>query len=177
MPFDLWVMQEIIYETKPDMIVETGTACGGSALFFASVFNGKVITIDTQQYDDMKPKFKHPRIKFLKGKSTDVRVVNKVKKEIEGKRVMVLLDSDHAMKNVMAEMEIYGEMVSKDCYMIVHDTNLGGNPVFQNVDTDGPGPMQAVLSYIGRHPEFKIDNDREKFFFTFSPNGWLKRVS
>lgn len=174
-PLDLWVAQEIIYETKPDVIIETGSALGGSALFFVSVFGGRVFSIDSQQ-DGMEPRITHPRIEFIKGSSLDEEIIARLKKECEGKRVMVFLDSNHFAEHVAKELKIYSEFVSPDCYLWVHDTMLGGNPVTDPFMNDDPGPMKAVKEFMQESNTFVADASREKFMITFSPNGWLKKM-
>lgn len=182
-PFDMWTFQEVIVDTLPEVIIETGSAAGGSALFFASIFDllakikknvdGSVISIDTQA--EMETKVSHPRIKFIKGKSVDPKIVNMIKSKIKRKRVMVVLDSDHTDKNVSAEIKIYAPFVTPGCYLVVCDTNLGGHPVFNNA-VPGLGPMKAVEKFFKSSPDFDIDKFREeKYFMTFFPNGWLRR--
>jgi len=168
-------MQEIIFETKPTLIVETGSACGGSALFFASIFDqvgeGKVISIDIQK--GLKPMREHPRVTFLKGVSTDEEVIRKVKIFVEEKRVMVMLDSDHSVENVLNELRIYNRFVTLGCYLIVHDTHLGGNPI---INPHSPGnPARAVEIFLSENEQFEPDRQREKFYMTFLPGGWLRR--
>ena len=188
-PMDMWMKQEILYETRPDYIIETGTALGGSAKFYTTVWPGKVITIDTRH--ELTPIGKQPkttsapfdavgagvlpRVEYVVGKSTEKKIVESVRKKVKGKRVMVILDSDHSKENVLAEMNAYGPMVTRGCYMIVEDTNIGGNPI-QVSEYPGPGPMAAVMEYMAKHKDFAIDKSREKFLLTFYPNGWLKKL-
>lgn len=172
-PLDMWVLQEIIRETNPGMIIETGTAAGGSALFYVSVFGGKVISIDTQER--LKPAFTHERIQFIKGFSTDVNIREQVGKLVAGQRVMVVLDSDHTTENVAREIELYAPLVTLDCYLVVCDTNLGGNPI-HNPEVPGAGPRLAVQDYLDRHVDFRVGKSREKFLLTFFPGGWLRRI-
>jgi cephalosporin hydroxylase len=175
-PLDLWVAQEIIHETEPDIIIETGSAFGGSALFFTSCFGGKVMSVDLQG-GEMVPMITHPRIEFIKGSSLDEDIIAHLKKICEGKRVMVFLDSDHSAAHVIKEMEIYGPMVTPGCYMWMHDTIIGGNPITDPYTNGDPGPMKAVKDFLAR-PDcgFIADSSREKYMLTFSPGGWLKRL-
>ena len=175
-PLDLWVMQEIISETKPDIIIETGTASGGSALFYVSANPRlQVISIDKNVNLESVPKFEHKNIWWKNGESTDPDVVADVRKAVGfGNRVMAILDSDHSTENVLAEMRLYGPMVSSGCYMVVNDTNVGGNPV-HSPQVPGAGPMGAVKAFMEENRDFDIDKSREKFILTFHPNGWLKR--
>jgi len=118
LPLDLWIFQEIIHETKPDVIVEAGTFQGGSALFMASIQDaigkGRVISIDIE---DFPRKPRHDRITYLIGSSTAEETVGKVRSLIgEGDSVMVVLDSDHHAEHVLNELRIYGEMVTTGQY-------------------------------------------------------------
>lgn len=174
-PLDLWIYQEILYEVKPDVIVECGTYRGGSAFFFASVFDllghGQVVTIDVETYSNRPA---HPRISYLLGSSTSSDTVGRVEDMLRGKsKVLVILDSDHHKEHVLQEMNIYSRFVSKGSYMVVEDTNVNGHPVSSDF---GPGPMEAVGEFIKRNHEFIIDKSREKYLLTFYPNGWLKKI-
>ena len=175
-PMDMWVMQEIINETVPNIIIETGSALGGSALFYVSTNpNVFVISIDKETNLEKVPKFEHNRIWWKGGNSTDPDVVDDMKRSIKpSDKVMVILDSDHSMENVLAEMRVYGPIVTSGCYMVVNDTNLGGHPV-ESKYVPGPGPMGAVMEFMKENRDFEIDKSREKFLMTFFPNGWLKR--
>ncbi len=175
-PFDLWIYQEIIYELKPELIIETGTAYGGSALYMANILyligQGKVITIDI---DDTRKRPKHPRITYLKGSSVSKEILDIVKNEYKKTKgnVIVILDSDHKKEYVLKELELYNSFVSKGSYLIVEDTNINGNPVYEEY---GHGPMEAVKEFLKKNKNFQIDKTREKFFVSFNPNGYLKRI-
>jgi len=175
-PLDLWVIQEILYETRPDVIIECGSGCGGSALFYVSVWPGHVISIDSQE--EMTVEITHDRVEFITASSTDEETVKRIKEQIEGKRVMVYLDSDHHPINVLKEMETWGPVVSQGCYMIVHDTNLNGRPIPNSIHPglEGLDPGLAVDEFMNKHTEFTVDRTREKFMLTFSPNGFLKKT-
>lgn len=171
-PLDMWIYQEIIWETKPDIIIETGTAKGGSALFFASMCDllkkGRVVTVDLFKCD-----VSHPRIVKIVGDSVSDEVINKIKKITRKKTAMVVLDSDHSKKHVLKEMEEYGKLVSVGNYLVVEDTNINGHPVQAG---EGAGPMEAVKEFLHKRKDFVLDRSREKFFLTFFPKGFLKRV-
>jgi cephalosporin hydroxylase len=173
-PFDLWVYQELIHELKPDLIVECGTQSGGSALFFSSMCDlmgkGEVITIDIAPLDG-RPQ--HPRLTYLTGSSVSEDIVEQVRAAAAGKGVvLVALDSNHEMDHVLREMQLYGPLVTPGSYMIVEDGNLNGHPV---VPDFGPGPGEAIQAYFKENDDFEIDLDREKFFVTFNPNGYLRK--
>ena len=174
-PCDMWVMQEILFETRPDVLIECGSGCGGSALFYVSVWPGHVISIDNQM--EMTVELEHERIEFVTASSTDEWTVRQVKEAVKGKRVMVYLDSDHHPINVLRELETWGSVVSEGCYMVVHDTNLNGRPIPNAIHPglEGLDPAAAVDEFLKKHLEFKADREREKFMLTFSPGGFLKK--
>lgn len=171
-PLDLWIYEEVIYETKPSFIIETGTANGGSALFFASICDligkGKVITIDISECD-----VSHRRITKVVGDSVSKEVINQVKDIVGNKPAMVILDSDHHKNHVLEEMELYSEFVSVGNYLVVEDANINGHPVLPGW---GGGPMEAVEEFIKCRQDFEIDKAREKFLLTFLPKGFLRRI-
>jgi cephalosporin hydroxylase len=174
-PFDLWIYQEIIAETRPDLIIETGTWSGGSALYLASLFDlfnhGEVVTIDLAHRDGRPD---HPRITYIAGSSTDPAVFEPVRRLASGKRTMVILDSDHSRDHVAAELDLYSPLVSPGCFLIVEDSNVNGHPVHQR---HGPGPMEALERFLPAHPEFEVDADRERLLITWNPSGFLRRRS
>lgn len=174
-PLDLWIYQEIIYETKPDLIVETGTRFGGSALFLASICDlvgkGKVVTIDIT---DEHPQPSHKRITYLKGSSVSSDIINKVGLLVKDElSVMVILDSDHSAKHVLEELQLYSPFVTVGGYLILEDTNINGHPVAADF---GPGPMEALDEFLSQGDDFLVDTEKEKFFMTFNPRGFLKRI-
>jgi cephalosporin hydroxylase len=100
--------------------------------------------------------------------------VGKVQTVIEGKdRIMTILDSDHHKEHVLRELEIYSKFVTKESYIIVEDTNINGHPVRS---TFGPGPMEAIKEFLKMNEDFMIDRSREKFYLTFNPDGYLKKM-
>jgi cephalosporin hydroxylase len=176
LPLDLWIYQEILDETRPDVLVEMGTAKGGSAFFFASVFDllghGEVLTVDIIAPEG-RPE--HDRITYLIGSSTAPEIVDIVKEFVGGReRVMVVLDSDHSRDHVLAELRLYGNLVSPGCYLVAEDTNINGHPVYSDF---GPGPMEAVTTFLEERDDFEIDRRREKFLLTFHPSGFLQKES
>jgi len=175
-PEDLWRYQKIIFETKPDVIIETGAAHGGSALWFADVCelvgNGLVIACDVELGAIRDSVRQHPRISLVEGSSTSSVVVEQIRQQIRvGERVMVSLDSDHRVAHVLEEMRIYGELVSPGCYMVIEDTNLNGNPVQPMF---GPGPREALEEFLRTRSEhWRQDREIERSLLTFNPGGYL----
>jgi cephalosporin hydroxylase len=174
-PLDLWIYQELIFELRPDIIIETGTCQGGSALFLASICdligNGRIFSIDIEP-GPSRPK--HRRVRYILGSSTDPDIVSIVRQQILPKhRVLAILDSDHSKDHVLNELRAYAPMVTTGSYLIVEDTNINGHPV--NAEF-GPGPMEAVNEFLSENRDFEIDSSREKFLMGFNPRGWLRRV-
>lgn len=173
-PLDLWQYQEIVHDIRPDLIVETGTAYGGSALFLAHaldlVGNGQVITVDIEPRTGRPG---HDRITYIAGSSTDRQVVQPViDAAAAAKTVMVILDSDHRRDHVLEEMRSLGDLVTPGSFLIVEDTNLNGHPVEPQY---GPGPMEAVNAFLLERDDFEVDPRWEKFFLSFNPRGFLRR--
>jgi cephalosporin hydroxylase len=174
-PLDLWIYQEIVSDTRPELIVETGTWRGGSALFLASISDlvgaGEVVSIDVEPMRDDYPQ--HPRITYLAGRSsTDPVVVEEVRTRAGGRRTLIILDSDHSQTHVEAELASYAPLVPIGCYIVVEDSNIG------RIRKDlMPGPFQAIETFLAKTDEFEIDREREKFLITFNPSGYLRRVS
>ena len=191
LPSDAMAMQEIIWAVKPDLIIETGVAHGGSVVLSASLLellgHGEVLGIDI----DIRPHNRqaieaHPlarRISLIEGSSTDPKVVAQVRERAAGKaRVMVCLDSNHTHEHVLAELEAYAGLVSVDSYCIVFDTFVEDMPA-DHVWTDRPwgkgnNPKTALREWLQRHPEFEIDHSIEnRLLVTSAPDGFLRRVS
>lgn len=177
---DAFSIAEIIYETKPSVIIECGSYAGGSALFWSSVMDaadipGIVITIDIKPVPVCKHRLWEQRVNWISGNSISSDVLEKCSSLISPKsKVMVILDSCHYFDHVRAEMESYGKLVSPNCYMIVEDGIINGHPI---LPLHGPGPLEAIKDYLKSHPEFVVDEVREKkYLATFNPSGFLKRT-
>jgi cephalosporin hydroxylase len=173
-PTDTWVYQEVLFDTRPDLIIETGTNQGGSALFLASICDllghGRIVSVDIKLAAKLP---KHPRIEFLEGSSTAPETMEQVRARVRPTdRVMVILDSDHSREHVLNELRLYGPLVSAGCYLVVEDTDVNGHPVFRS---HGPGPMEALNVFLGEDRSFSVDPHCERFGLTFFPHGWLKK--
>lgn len=173
-PTDLWAYQEIVADTLPDLIVETGTWHGGSALYLATICDaighGHVISIDI---DPQGPLPEHERVTFVTGSSIDPEVVERVRAAAGDGRVMAILDSDHSRDHVLAELGVYSEIVTPGCYLVVEDTNVNGNPVLPD---HGPGPGEAVAEFLSRDARYAVDAGRERTLITANPGGYLRRL-
>ncbi|MFM8453542.1 MAG: cephalosporin hydroxylase family protein [Gammaproteobacteria bacterium] len=187
-PQDMVAVQEIIWKTKPDLIIETGVARGGSLILSASILqllngDGRVIGIDI----DIRPHNKkaietHPlahRIELIQGSSIDPAVLSKVGSFIQPKhKVMVILDSSHTKEHVLEELNLYENFVSPDCYLIVMDTVVDDMP--EGAFPDRPwgkhsNPKQAVHEFLKTNTRFSIDKSiQNKLLITVAPDGYLK---
>ena len=174
-PFDLWVYQELLYELRPEVIVECGTADGGSTHFLASICDllgsGEIVTIDIRE---LAGRPAHDRVTYLTGSSIAPEIVDDVRERVAGRSsVLVLLDSNHERDHVLAEMRLYGPLVTPGSYLVVEDSNVNGNPVLPEF---GPGPGEAIDAFLAETDEFEIDESREKYFLTFNPRGYLRKT-
>lgn len=178
-PLDLHIYHELIMQIRPTLVIETGTAFGGSALFLAdqiamSGAEGHVVTVDTET---RTPTFKAlPQITRLLGSSLDPAILDTIRvmaDRTEGP-VLVSLDADHSAAHVLGELEAYGPLVTPGSYLVVEDTNIAGHPVELGLE-DG-GPMAAVDTFLAAHPEFVREPLCERFLLTMHPGGWLRRL-
>lgn len=204
-PQDIIAIQELVWQVKPDLIIETGVAHGGSLILSASllalldisdaiqagvpslnpaVSNRLVIGVDIDiRAHNRKAIEEHPmasRIKLIQGSSISTEVADEVRKIANGfKRVLVFLDSNHTHEHVMDELKIYAPLVSIGSYCVVFDTVIEDMPkALFNDRPWGPGnnPKTAVWEYLKTHPEFEIDkNIQKKLLITVAPDGYLRR--
>ncbi len=175
-PLDLWIYQELLFELRPDLILETGTMFGGSALFLASICDllghGEVVSVDLVH---RAPLPQHPRLQFILGSSTDAAVLEHMRFRSQGKQtVMAVLDSDHSFAHVLAELEAYQHLVTPGSMLIVEDTNVNGNPILPD---HGPGPREAVAEFLRRHDTFRVERQWERQLLTFNAGGFLRRIA
>lgn len=176
-PFDLHSYQEIIYETKPTLIIETGSFVGGSGLYLSHLLDlqgeGRVISVDLAADKDLP---EHPRLTFIKGvSSTDLSVLDGLREEAKGERVMVILDSDHSKQHVLRELQLYHRLVSTGCYLIVEDTNPDGELFAPGSMAEG-GPAEAIKAWQPTNRGFAVDERRERLGFSFNQGGYLRRI-
>jgi cephalosporin hydroxylase len=177
-PMDMVVLQQVIAESRPELIVETGVYVGGSAMLFASVLealeiDGKVIAVDVDLSFVHNKVREHPRIELLEGSSTDPEIVSHIRAAAKGTRTMVDLDADHRAHHVLEELRTYSDLVSPDCYLIVEDSWFGGRPVREDAI---PGPSEALDAWLAEAPPFELDRWRERYLLTQNPRGYLRRV-
>jgi cephalosporin hydroxylase len=192
LPADVMATQEVIFAAKPDIIIETGVARGGSVIFMASLLEligkGKVIGIDV----DIRPHNResiesHPmakRISLIQGSSIDPATIDRVRAELPPQSsVMVVLDSDHSRDHVLAELRSYGPMVTTGQYLVAADTLVGfldEKHVLKDRSKlwyKGDEPLTAVQTYLGETNRFEVDPVvNGKLILSSSPGGYLKCV-
>lgn len=206
LPQDMVALQELIWQVKPDLIIETGIAHGGSLILSASMLSlldycdaveqgtmldptsprRRVLGLDIDIRAHNRAAIEaHPmanRIDMLEGSSIDPDIIAKVQDIARGsERVLVCLDSNHAHEHVLGELEAYAPLVSQGSYCVVFDTLIEDMPADMFPDRPwGPGdsPKTAVWEYLKTHPEFEIDKQIDhKLLISVAPDGYLKRVS
>lgn len=187
-PQDIIAIQELIWKVKPDLIIETGIARGGSIILSASILeiigSGEVVGIDIDiRKHNRKAIEKHhlfKRITMIEGSSIDKKIVEQVYKiSKDKKKIMVLLDSNHTHKHVLEEMRAYSPLVRKGSYMVVFDTMVEELPkkFFDRPWDVGNNPKTAVKEFLKKNGRFKIDEKIEnKLIITACPNGFLKCI-
>jgi len=189
LPEDIVAIQEIILRTQPDLVIETGVAHGGSVVLSASMLellgSGEVIGIDVDIRQHNREALEaHPlrkRIRLIQGSSIDDRVVRQVRERaVDAKRVMVMLDSNHAHEHVARELELYSPLVKRDCYLVVFDTVVEDLPVGLFPDRPwgkGNNPKTAVWEFLKSTDRFEIDRGLEsRQFTTVAPDGYLRCI-
>ncbi len=190
MPQDIIGLQEIIWEVKPDLIIETGIAHGGSLIFSASMLEligggGKVlgIDIDIRQHNRVEIE-QHPlakRIEMMQGSSVSEETAQNVYElAADYSNIMVILDSNHTHEHVKQELEIYSPLVSVGSYVVVFDTLVEDMPRNSFPDRPwnvGDNPKTAVFEFLKENDNFEIDKNVEnKLLMTSAPSGYLKRI-
>ncbi len=175
-PMDMWVYQEIIHNLQVDLVIETGTYFGGSALYFAHIFDiigaGKVVSVDLQIPKDLP---QHPRIEYIEGSSVDRSVLKQIESiHKAASSTMVILDSDHRKNHKLMELSLYSKFVSPNSYMIAEDSCFDFYPAWPEF---GEGPAHAVKEFMENNANFTIDRNMEKHLITFSPKAFLKKTN
>jgi cephalosporin hydroxylase len=188
LPQDMMAMQEIIWQVKPDLVIECGIAHGGSIIYYASLLelqgHGEVLGIDLDiRAHNREAIESHPmskRISMIEGSSIDLSIVEQVRAIAAGKKVILVLDSNHTHEHVLEELRLYAPLVSIDSYCVVMDTVVEDMPPEFFPDRPwGPGdnPKTAVWAYLEENNSFEIDYQMQnKLLVTVAPDGYLRRV-
>ena len=188
-PHDLITLQEIIWDIKPKVIIETGIARGGSLLFYASMLklldnNGIVIGIDLELRKHNKKRILSnsisKNIKLIDGSSTDNSVVKQIRRYFtKKKKCLVILDSNHTHEHVLNELKIYSKFVSKNSFIIVFDTHCEFLPkklIPNRPWGKGNSGYTAVMQFLNENKNFKLENIEDKTLISCAPFGFLKKV-
>ncbi len=194
LPEDMFRIQEVIFQIKPDVIIETGVAHGGSLIFYAGLFKamgkGRVIGIDIEIRPHNREAIEaHPlfdTITLIEGSSIEPRIVKEVKSQIQpDEKVIVMLDSNHTKAHVLAELDAYAEMVSVGSYIVAADGIMGdlvGAPRSEN-DWGWNNPKAAAEVFVRSNPSFVMEDPPLPFNegqiterVTYWPGAWLKRI-
>lgn len=191
LPQDMFAMQEIIYNTKPDYIIEVGQAWGGGLLYYASLlelYGGKkAIGVDIFIPEDLKKRLNSKiklknKIDYITGDSTSYETLKKIKKLTKNsKKIMVILDSHHTHSHVFKELNLYSPLVNKGFYIVCSDTIVNFIPEQKHRKREwGPqnNPYTAMKSFLKTNKRFQIDrNINNKYLFSCHPDGYLKAIS
>lgn len=193
LPEDIVRIQEVIWSVKPDVIIETGVAHGGSLIFYASLFKalgkGRVVGVDIEiRPHNRKAIEEHAlasSITLIEGSSTDAGIVARVREQIRpGEKVLVILDSNHSKAHVAAELVAYAPFVTQGSYIVATDGVMedlmdvpGGHPSWND-----DNPASAAREFAKAHPEFELalpkppfDDTKVKFTPTYWPSAYLRR--
>ena len=193
MPADVMTTQEVIWDTRPDIIIETGVARGGSVLFMASMLallggDGRVIGVDIDIRSHNRDTIeRHPmsdRVDLIEGSSISNEIVAGIRSHIPNDaRVMVVLDSDHSREHVLAELRAYSPFVTKGCYLVIADTLMGHLSEAQTpqkrskIWLKGDEPLAARDLFLKENDRFEVDAALNgKLVLSSSPGGYLKCI-
>jgi len=189
-PQDIVAMQELLWEVKPDLVIETGVARGGSVVFYASMLeliggDGRVVGVDI----DIRPHNRAaiethrmaPRIHLIQGSSIDPQIVAQVRELARRhQRILVVLDSNHTHDHVLQELELYSRFVTPGSYLVVFDTRIEHTPpelIGQRPWRKGDNPWTAVQAFLRRSDRFVVDMSVvDRLQITVCPDGFLKCV-
>lgn len=188
-PADIVALQEIVWRARPEVIVETGVARGGSVLFFASLLellggDGHVVGVDIEIRPHNRAAIEcHPlskRVELVEGSSVADETVRAVRRAAEGKRALVILDSNHTEEHVLRELELYSPLVRAGSYLVVMDTIIADLPADYFPDrpwTKTANPRSAVRKFLAGNGRFVVDEEYDaKLLVTAAPGGYLKCV-
>lgn len=188
LPQDMFALQEIICNTKPDYIIEVGVAWGGSLLFYSTLMEAiggrRVIGVDVYIPSDLRRRLSlhgkiSRRIALVNGSSIDRSTIKKIKSIIgDSKKVLVILDSNHTHEHVLAELKIYSQFIGKGNYLVCGDTIIEDIPEQKHRPRPwghGNNPRTALTEFLKENKNFAIDKRiKNKLLFSCNPDGYLR---
>jgi cephalosporin hydroxylase len=178
-PLDCWIYQEILWEVRPDIVVEIGSFAGGGSLYFCHLLDllghGTVVSVEE---DRTHFEVKHPRLVEITGNSGEQHVKDHVASLCTGNKTLIVHDADHSRDAVLRDLHFYADLVSPGSYFIVED---GVVDVFDpraapRLGWEQPGPLVAIREFLKHDERFVMDMGRERYLITYNPCGFLKRV-
>ncbi len=176
-PLDAWVYQEIIHETRPDIILEIGSLEGGSTLYLANLLDllgkGRVISVDI---DRARFSVKHDRIVALTGSSASPEIISKVFDLCLNKSALIIQDGAHDKESVLNDLRNYCSLVAVNSYFIVEDGIIDLFTPGDGIGTHDDGPLAAIEQFLRENRDFVVDDERERYILTYNPRGFLKRI-
>jgi cephalosporin hydroxylase len=176
-PLDAWVYQELIHHVRPDVIVEIGSAQGGSTLYFANLLDllgsGSVISIDV---DRSRFAVDHPRIITITGNSSAPETIEQVAQLCANKSVLVVHDGNHEKPQVLNDLRAYASLVPVGGYLIVEDGIIDLYNPGDGIGTMEDGPLAAIEEFITHNSQFVVDTRWERYILTYNPRGFLLRI-
>ncbi len=186
-PSDIVAVQELLWKVRPDVVIETGVAHGGSLVLSASILeligNGKVVAVDIEIRPHNRAAIEaHPlahRIELIEGSSIDDSTLAEVRRAVgDAKTVVVFLDSNHSEAHVLRELELYGPFVTAGSYLVAHD---GAQAWVSEIPRGKPEwkddhPLKAIHRFVAEHPDYTIEPHWTRLGITSSPDGWLKKA-
>jgi len=186
-PEDLILVQELIFKVKPDFIIESGIAHGGSLIYYASLMEllgkGKVVGVDIEIRENNRKVIEaHPlfkRIEMIEGDSVSDDTIREIRKRVpKNSKAIVCLDSNHTKAHVLKELQLYQDFVVPGCYIVVFDTNTSKLAELGACDKKyiNNGPKEAAEEFLRINDNFEVDKYYNKLYVSCSPDGYLRRI-
>ena len=178
-PLDCWIYQEVLWEVRPEVVVEIGGLAGGGALFLCHMLDligaGAVVSLDR---DRTYFSARHPRLEEVTGDAADPGVRSAIEARCAGRRTLVIHDADHSAEAVLRDLRAYAGLVSPGSYFIVEDgvVELIDSQLAPRLGWTRPGPLAAVRRFVAEDDRFEVDFSRERYLATSNPSGFLRRV-
>jgi cephalosporin hydroxylase len=176
-PLDAWIYQELLFEIRPQVLVETGSFKGGTTLFFVHLFDplggGLVVSVDTTVGTSPAAR---ERIVTVTGDSSSPDVIGHVRAFCEGKKTIVVHDGDHRKKQIFADLALYASLVTTGSYLVGEDGVIDLFRPGMELALSSPALSKRSRSFVAANPDFEIDESRQRYLLTYNPKGYLRRI-